>query len=352
MVRSQPSRAFTLVELLVVIAIIGILIALLLPAVQAAREAARRAQCNNNIKQLLLGIHHFHDSYKRIPPGGAVDQITKQVGTHSTGAAWGASWMAYILPYLEQNPLYDSLEFVGQSGWPNVNNADKTHLVWIPVFRCPSSPLKEYGSGPPMSDGVRASVQLATYVGVSGAVNGLIPNYTETRWNSGGSSAGCCSGGIAGAGGVLFPNGTINFSAVTDGTSNVFCIGEHSDFLKTLNGSKVDWGTGHTHGWLIGCGGTGIPPDYNPNGDARTFNQTTIRYRINQKEGWPDAPGNCGSLGVCDNSGNNIPLTSTHPGGINIGMLDGSVHFLSETVPLDLVARLATRDDGLPVSEF
>jgi prepilin-type processing-associated H-X9-DG protein len=77
---------------------------------------------------------------------------------------------------------------------------------------------------------------------------------------------------------------------------------------------------------------------------------TTIRYRINQKTGWPDAPGNCGATGVCENVGSNVPLNSAHPGGVHLLMCDGSVQFVSDAVALDIVARLATRDDGQPTA--
>src|SRR5262245_30406644 len=100
--RSRKLHGFTLVELLVVIAISGGLVGGLLPAGQAAREAARRSSCGNNLKQLAIAVHNFHDTRGRIPPGGAVDQ-TPEFGTHPTGTAWGSSWFVYILPFAEQN---------------------------------------------------------------------------------------------------------------------------------------------------------------------------------------------------------------------------------------------------------
>jgi len=97
---------FTLVELLVVIAIIGILVALLLPAIQAAREAARRTECVNNFKQMGLGLHNFHDTYNRFPPGAANN--IRPFGTRDAGQRqWGATWMAYIMPFIELQSPYD-----------------------------------------------------------------------------------------------------------------------------------------------------------------------------------------------------------------------------------------------------
>jgi len=355
MKRSGFRIGFTLVELLVVIAIIGILIALLLPAVQAAREAARRSQCTNNLKQIGLALHNHHDVYGRLPPGGATYIQPWGTYVHPTGgeAGWGASWMVFILPYVEQQSMYSQLDLsVSNPGWGH----DPTNQVivnkFIPPYRCPSSPFDKQTWGNLSSQG---KTMLVTYPGIAGAVNGLIPNYTETRISQGNTGiAGCCSGGIAGGGGVLFPFSQINFAGISDGTSNVIAVGEQGDFLITLNGTKQPWGAGTIHGWFIGAhGGSPTvdrrPPNYFNGGDARHFNMTTVRYNINQKRGWPDAPGNCGSLGVCDNVGNNIPLNSAHPGGINVLLCDGSVRFLSDTLDLAILARLATRDDGQTV---
>ncbi len=360
MVTQQKKRraAFTLVELLVVIAIIGILIALLLPAVQAAREAARRSQCSNNLKQMSLAMHNFHDTYKRFPPGGARDQKPFGIADTPQGngvQGWGSSWYIYILPYMEQNPLYENMEFTGGSGWgpaaTNVNNPAISG-VFINNYFCPSSPINReavnaHASARPAPN--------ATYVGISGAVDGLIPGYTETRCNKGGSAMNCCSGGWACASGILFPNSKVEVAHITDGTSNVMAISEQADFLILDNGQKADWGTSRLHSIIIGANNVNSPPRYSVNGDARTFQMTTIRWRINDKDmqgqGWP-AGGDCANLGVCQNVGNNIPINSTHPGGVNIALCDGSVRFISETVPMEVVARLATRDDGQPTGDY
>ncbi len=353
MIRRIPfRRAFTLVELLVVIAIIGILVALLLPAIQAAREAARRTQCINNLKQLGIALQNHHDTYNRLPPGGSCDR--PPFGNFQGGGNhWGGSWLARILPYVEGGAVYEEIDFTsGSSGWGNQTSGRAIANVVIPSFACPSSPLPRRAAGSPPGS---QNAMTATYVGISGAVDGLIEGFNETRTNQGGGSAGCCSGGIVSGGGVLFPFSQVRYSDITDGTSNVMAVSEHGDYLITLNDSRVPWASGHRHGFLIGAhgdGGNRQPPNYFPGGDARTFNQTTVRWPINQKSGWPNSPGNCGALGVCDNIGNNIPLNSAHPGGVAVLLCDGAVRFVGQDISLDLLGRLVTRDAGLPLEQF
>jgi len=355
MVTSCRRQAFTLVELLVVITIIGILIALLLPAVQAAREAARRGQCINNEKQLALSLQNYQERYGRFPPGGANDQ--RPFGT-TGGVAYGSAWYAYILPYVEQGAIFDRLVFNGNSGWGSANNAQAITNVIIAAFACPSSPLPAT-CWSTMSNNY-GPVQSTSYVGISGPVDlfpypggtQMIPGFNETRCNNGGAGAGCCTGGRVCAGGVLFPNSQIKMSEITDGSSNVAVIGEQADWITTQDGTKQPWGTGHIHGMLIGASSNNSPPNYNVGGDARTFSLTTVRWRINQKTGWPNTPGDCGNLGVCDNVGSNIPLLSAHPGGVNLALCDGSVRFVIDNIPMDVLARLCTRDDGFPVGDY
>lgn len=331
---AHDRQGFTLVELLVVIAIIGVLVALLLPAVQAAREAARRMQCTNQVKQLVLATHNFHDTFNRLPPGAARDQAP--FGTQTVASGWGSTWLVYILPFVEQGPLYNQLQFTGGSGYKQAINQNLYKGLVIKGFHCPSSPLPLMARS---ADAVGA--QAASYVAVSGAVNGLIPNYSETRIHSG-------SYGICGAGGVLIPNGQTRMADITDGTSNVAMISEYSNFLyqgSTL--TKNDWRFAGNYGFQIGLLTTLTIPNSSFPADNRTGSMLTVRYPINQLKGSAGTgwSGTVATDGV-GNQGVNLPLNSTHPGGVIVGLGDGSVRFLSQALPLAQLAALATRDDG------
>ena len=367
--RRRPG--FTLVELLVVIAIIGVLVALLLPAVQAAREAARRSSCSNNLKQLAIACHNFHDNKKRLPPAGAND-AAPDFGFAPQGDRWGASWLVHILPFMEQQPLYDKIDLRGingGAGWGGAAATDSTGIstraannVFISTYTCPSSPLDKWcRHNPP---GTPQRIMAASYVAISGTANGtLVPttiyNDNIQRWAQGSTgTADCCSGGIHSRSGAITAHGTHDLAGLGDGTSNVLMLSESSNWIYTQTDKRQDWRASHQHGWLIGWRYNN-PPGQGTNltgngNDHRTFNFTTLRYPINHfsfaSHGLPDGPsqtGNCGQFGICENASSNRPLNSAHPGGVNVAMGDASVRFVSQTITNQVLGLAGFRDDGI-----
>ncbi|OWK46666.1 DUF1559 domain-containing protein [Fimbriiglobus ruber] len=323
---SSRRSGFTLIELLVVIAIIAILIGLLLPAVQKVREAAARAKCSNNLKQLGLALHAYHDTYGKMPAGCAPDFSSPGV----VSASWGSSWKVWILPYIEQGNIFSKWTFASSSGYSNGNNIQYINNITIPTYRCPSSILPDFYTA---SNNAGYFEMFSTYHGIAGsAIDSTI-----------------CSGGagIVSAGGILFPNSAVKMTDITDGTSNTLLVGEQSNQLRDANNAIITGGfTAITsqgpHGWTMGANGSASqPPAYFSGGDNRAFNTITIRYSINQI----GMSNNC-SAGTCDNTGSNIPLSSLHTGGANMLFADGSVSFLSNSLPLLTLQQLATRSGG------
>lgn len=307
--------AFTLVELLVVIAIIGVLVGLLLPAVQAAREAARRMQCSNNLKQIGLAFHNFHDTFRRFTPlGGA-----------NVNGAWG--WGSAILPYIEQNNLYQA---IGSPDILKATNLDPPNRVpnnptgaqglllqtGIPTFICPSDPVST-----PTNDNY-GNYGVSNYVASEGlltwAFTGSSPNWVPN------------------------PPGKVTIASITDGTSNTLLVGERDRKLGLGGLWAVRRGTGGALG-----------------GAARE--RPNLPFLGNRGA---SCCGNdvSGTVSVCRRGG----FSSMHTGGLNFVFCDGSVHFIAETLEADPVGstivcgapprsnflwqKLYWLDDGHPVS--
>ncbi len=323
-------RAFTLIELLVVIAIIAILIALLLPAVQQAREAARRTQCKNNLKQVGLALHNYHDVFDRLPLGANFSR--------GPSVNWGMSWWYQILPYLDQAPLYNRMTAEGAApgtttASPSLNGP-AVNGVRIAAMLCPSSPVEGVRIPPAGS----YSVTCPTYSGIHGAVDD--PTGTPNGFfNMTGRQVTFSSTayGIFSSGGALPQLQALSFAKFTDGTSNQMFVGEQSNYGR--NASNVQEIINNAHGFLIGTANSSAQ-----SGSQRIFNCTTIRY----------APNSVSTTlnGVQFNDGHNNGLFSAHTGGVHVLMGDGGVRFISDNTQLTLIKRLATRDDGEPVGEF
>jgi prepilin-type processing-associated H-X9-DG protein len=311
----------------VVIAIIGILIALLLPAVQMAREAARRAQCTNNLKQLGLALHNYHDTHLTFPAGAM----------GSPKGSYGHSWGIAILPFSEQGNIYSKFDFQGIN-YPGTGlvyagtNEDNGRLLSglnIEYLRCPSSSLPKFtlqSYTPPGPLGVMSP----NYTAIGGAVD-----HSSTVDADGATNQHNGIGKIS-YGGVLLMGQHNGFAAITDGSSNTVVVGEQSDYcIDTSTGKRVDCRSDYTHGFCMG-----IHPTEN-----RYFNGTSVRYGINNKI-W-------NQKGVGDEYyGANRPIQSAHPGGANVLLGDGSVRFLSQSLQLQTLYNLCNRDDGNMVSDF
>lgn len=308
-------RGFTLIELLVVIAIIAVLIALLLPAVQQAREAARRTQCKNNMKQLGLALHNYHDTYDQFP----------------LGVVYKINWRVSILPMLDQAPAYNQLSFV--TGAFDGNNTDVNTPIlknWkLAAFVCPSSPLESnpnYGGWNPNR------YQGHHYAAVGGANN-----------------AG--SGNCLNFYGVLCDNGPMEInrrhglSDITDGSSNVMLVAEQSNKVKWTGSASWEFTDGKTQGVGGMRGGWGGPQ----NTDVSTSQYGSTAAGMSMVQYGPNA--SCGDFfgcGVVYCASNN--LASAHTGGIHTLMADGSVRFISDNIDLTTFKRAAMRADGNPIS--
>lgn len=281
----KSKRGFTLIELLVVIAIIAILIALLLPAVQQAREAARRVQCKNNLKQMGLALHNYHDVHLRFPMG-----FIKQHGT---------AWSAMILPQLDQTNLYNTMTWGGE--WSEGNNEAACGTL-LSVFRCPSDPIPEHVAN---YEGIKNRVPCTYLACASGTevLDNRIDDFDQD--------------------GLFFNNRSLRFRDITDGSSNTVAIGEaKSHFKRLLDGCCVDhWYFGSTQ--IL----EGKDSSEFVGSTAARFNalDVLLASSFGEKE---------------------LGFGSYHAGGCHLLLADGSVRFFSENMDEAVRRGLGTRDGG------
>jgi prepilin-type N-terminal cleavage/methylation domain-containing protein/prepilin-type processing-associated H-X9-DG protein len=308
--------AFTLVELLVVIAIIGVLVALLLPAVQSAREAARRQSCLNNLKQIGLAMHNYHDTWQKLPAGAQ--------GGKTSNVDDGFGWGVAILPFIEQKALFDQINPNGQGGalgaYQRANNKPiPGGETVLKMYRCPSSQLPKIvpplfrlpgaGSYPPQN-AIMTGYAINDYKGAGGACNGrdddgVLGKIAELPW--------------------------CRFAEITDGLSNQLMIGEST--IVTGN-SRTAASVTVIEDWPIWIGA--------PNTDES--------IRIN---GRTSNPINCGC------TPNNMVLAldddcafSFHSGGAQFTFCDGSARFISQNISIQTYCNLHGRDDGRTLGDF
>jgi prepilin-type N-terminal cleavage/methylation domain-containing protein/prepilin-type processing-associated H-X9-DG protein len=345
-------RGFTLIELLVVIAIIAVLIALLLPAVQAAREAARRAQCVNNIKQIVLANHNYENQVGAFPPDSIADGTW--VGT------WWA-WPSFILPQMEQAPVYNGINYA----WSCCNPRNQTvYLTLIASYFCPSD-----DSAHLFGDRVYIDVNFGSafgnlitaaptnYVGSQGDMqNNTIFDYLcvdpaqiAYKANNGGyASNGCTPPPANGTGSAPFRGifgdcsnaSSIKLASITDGTSNTMMIGENSPNLN----SGLAWVSGNDI-----YATTILPMNWMTN--IRNGQKDPATGEVCSPAAWnPPANTPTAQVHCFNNQWYYQGFKSFHPGGCNFGFCDGSVKFLKQTINVRTYMALSTRAAGEVIS--
>jgi prepilin-type N-terminal cleavage/methylation domain-containing protein len=311
---------FTLIELLVVIAIIALLISLLLPAVQAAREAARRTQCRNNIKQFALALHNYHDTNRMFPPGhletGMENPLPGQPsGQHQIG------WLAYLLPFSEQQALYNLIPFHEINLTENINK----NTFFFPaagnivgMFLCPSDPMLLVGglaTAPAnymVNQGTDCMCQFNTCSGVFGH-----STFTKLAWITDGTS-----NTIAISETLRGDNNPATLQDNYISTSSTLANAQDVTTCQSLAPNASDRGLS----WIGG------QPQYNMFSTNRVPNDVLYDCR---------AP-NFGCT--------NMAARSAHPMGVIVGMCDGSVQFMSQTIDLATYQALGTKSGGEMIS--
>jgi prepilin-type N-terminal cleavage/methylation domain-containing protein len=320
LLRSRRS-GFTLIELLVVIAIIAILIGLLLPAVQKVREAAARAKCQNNLKQLGLGLHAYHDANNQLPPGAqnAVLPVPNPAG--NTATILGTSWLVFILPYVEQAPLYALYNFALTYSDPV--NATGVGEKTVPIYYCPSGPSPKQYLDPNTNMTQNGSTHYYGVMGPAGTTNPTTNtigtatySYTVGDPTANGSwSAHGMLSHFRTTSGSVSTNRFVRLTDVTDGTSNTLMVGEISIFWTVTT-------PGHQYrSWIRGNNG----------GSGATKN---IVNPINS------------TIYNGSNNFNNVSMGSNHTGGCNFANGDGTVRFVRASIDLPVYMASASMNSG------
>jgi len=308
------ARGFTLIELLVVIAIIAILVALLLPAVQQAREASRRSACKNNLKQIGLALHNYHDVYSVFPPGwvGIGTNWSTESNYCSTNLdEGGAPWTVHILPMLEQAGLFNLFDLNRRFSDAGivVPTPNRDHVIPLSVYKCPSDPLNSM-----------FPLRL-NYVGIQGA---RFNTAVDTLCHNG-------NGRLTIRTGTLFVNSSIRMRDLSDGSSNTMIVGESRYFPSKSDAPYRSWATS---GKMGGSGGI--------------ITAAVAHLQINIYDTYDPPP-----TGIASHIAPvSRALSSTHTGGCHVALGDGSVRFLNENMDLSTHWQLAHRSDGKVLGQF
>jgi prepilin-type N-terminal cleavage/methylation domain-containing protein/prepilin-type processing-associated H-X9-DG protein len=372
--RRIPSRGFTLIELLVVIAVIAVLIALLLPAVQAAREAARRVQCVNNMKQIGLGLHNYHQTNNSFPPGGLPMMDFGSPGNWQDNASWSAS--ARMLNFLEQQALFNAANFsheVDQYAYPVWVNLTVVGTR-LAVFLCPSDQAPGWvGAG---------TAPLNTMMAPGNNYFASTGSSMEWRNTSSAQYPGVGNTSSGPPNGVFMVGGAaIGIQSITDGTSNTIAYGEWrvgsgtytkitpaTDIIMvgglptgvTKNTATVNMplGSAGLIPWLQTCAAN--VANTADRGNHKTISQgwcwsialpgwTLGNVLVPPNSNYPGCNESTGSQNGLNYDGS-YPMTSWHPGGANVLLCDGSVRFLKNSTNIQTVWSLGSRNQGEIVS--
>lgn len=331
------SQGFTLIELLVVIAIIAILVALLLPAVQQAREAARRTQCRNNLRQIGLATHNYHDTHGAFPSGYIVRNIsaTEMAPAETPHNGPGFAWGTMILPMIDQAPLYNQLNFsLNAHDVPNIGLGGTV----LSAFRCQSDPAPDTFE---VTDGSGNVYRLgsANYVGIFG--------YGSVSMHAGQPQGP----------GIFYRNSRTRMRDIRDGTSNTIMVGERMhkhDYTRVTDSSMPMYQppTNTNSSWYAAIcdvarpsGMTNMMVSMNPM-MANEWQGSLVLGHVGQSMGTM-------KMHRTPNTTNHIVhFSSAHEGGLHFGLADGSVHFLSENIGYEVFRDLGQIADGNVLGEF
>jgi prepilin-type N-terminal cleavage/methylation domain-containing protein len=308
---------FTLIEVLVVIAVVGVLVALLLPAVQQARESARRTACRNNLKNIALALHNYHDTYGSFPFG---------FDAHET------LWSAMLLPQLEHAPMYNTLIFQesGPGQWDADSANEKAACTLIAVYRCPSMAVPEHIDDNPSGSIMQGRVPVS-YRACSGSngwsdAAGTIPP---------GAPPGAVALDSLELNGAFYGDSRIRLADVLDGSSNTILVGEsYTDPFYAKDGQNMDY-------WQLGAPETGTWTPGGVGGTEFSEGLGSTGPRMNSRLDL-SVPG-----AVME-----ISFGSYHSGGAMFCLGDGSARFIAETVELDVYRSLGSRNGREAVDEF